>query len=230
MKIPSGMLSSRLYQRLRADLMQAVVSWTEGVAIIRQPEPPVVFVDLPSAAKMRVHHAAGDPPVRIGRFCAIHETVILMPGSQHHMESVGMYFFGRNAGVGPPEEPRALGSITIGADVWIGRDALVNGGVTIGPGAVVAARAVVTKDVAPYEIVGGVPARHIGWRFDEQIREGLLRVAWWEWPVEEVFAHVSQIQSRDVADFVSRHGGFPAASTEGEKCDVCGDRSSASLF
>jgi chloramphenicol O-acetyltransferase type B len=230
MKIPTTIFSSRFYQGLRNDLMQAVVRWTEGVAVIHRPGPSLVIVDTPSAAKMRVHHADGDPPVRIGRYCAIHETVLLMPGSQHHLDAVGMYFFGRNAGVGPPEEPRSLGPIIIAADVWIGRDALVNGNVTIGPGAVVAARAVVSKDVAPYEIVGGVPAHHIGWRFAEEIREGLLRVAWWEWPVEEVFAHVSQIQSRDVVGFVARHGGFPSAPIAAEKCDVCGDQSSASLL
>jgi acetyltransferase-like isoleucine patch superfamily enzyme len=227
MKIPNAVFSSRLYQGVRQDIMQAVVRWTEGVAVINRPRSPVVIIDTPSSAKMRVHHGAGDPPIRIGRYCAIHETVLLMPGSQHHIDAVGMYFFGWNAGVGTPEEPVVRGPITIGADVWIGRDALVNGGVTISPGAVIAARAVVTKDVAPYEIVGGVPARHIGWRFDEEVREGLLRVAWWEWPVEDVFAHVSQIQSRDVAGFVARHGGFADKPGAEEKCTVCGDQSSA---
>jgi acetyltransferase-like isoleucine patch superfamily enzyme len=229
MRIPKAIASSRRYQGLRYDIMQAVVRWTEGVAVVNRPASPVVIVDTPSAAKMRVHHGAGDPPIRIGRYCAIHETVLMMPGSGHHIDVVGMYFFGWNSGVGSLEEPAVRGPITVGADVWIGRDALVNGGVTIGTGAVVAARAVVTKDVAPYEIVGGVPARHIGWRFDEEIRQGLLRVAWWGWPVEEVFAHVSQIQSRDVAGFIARHGGFPDQPMTGEKCALCGDQSSATL-
>ena len=221
MKVPAALFSSRAYQDLRNDLMQTVVRWTDGVAIIHRPKDPVVIVESPSAAKMRVHHGEGDPPVHIGRYCAIHETVLLMPGSQHHMDTVGMYFFGRNAGVAPLEEPRVLGPITIGADVWIGRDVLVNGGVTIGPGAVIAARAVVTRDVAPYEIVGGVPARHIGWRFDDEVRAGLLRVAWWDWPVDQVFAHVAQIQSRDVTGFLVRHGGLPPTSAPTQACEVC---------
>lgn len=230
MKIAKAVANLPSVQRAREELIRAVVRWTEGVAVINRPGPPAVIIDQPSSAKMRVHYGAGDPPVRVGRYCAIHETALMMPGSQHHMDAVGMYFFGWNAGVGSREEPRVKGPITIGADVWIGRDALVNGGVTIGTGAVVAARAVVTKDVAPYEIVGGVPARHIGWRFDEEVREGLLRVAWWKWPVDEVFAHVSQIQSTDVAGFVARHGGFPDAPTAADKCDICGDQSSASLL
>ena len=229
MKGAAGVRSSRRYQDFRTGVVRTVVRWTEGVAVIARPEPPVVLVDTPSSAKMRVHYGAGDPPIRVGRYCAIHETVLLMPGSQHHIDSVGMYFFGWNAGVGTPEEPGVRGPIVIRPDVWIGRDVLVNGNVTIGVGAVVAARAVVTKDVAPYEIVGGVPARHIGWRFDEEIRAGLQRVAWWEWPVEDVFAHVNQIQSRDVAGFVARHGGFPGDPVPAGKCDVCSDRSSASL-
>jgi carbonic anhydrase/acetyltransferase-like protein (isoleucine patch superfamily) len=223
-KIPAGVFSSGLYQRFRNDLMQAVVRWNEGVAVLHRPGPPVVTVDQPSAAKMRVHHGANDPPIHVGRYCAIHETVLLMPGSQHDIAAVGMYFFGWNSGVGPREEPGVRGPITIGADVWIGRDTLVYGGVTIGTGAVVATRAVVTKDVAPYEIVGGVPARHIGWRFDEPLRAGLLRVAWWDWPVDDVFAHVTQIQSHDVAGFVARHGGFPDSAEAAEKCAVCSDQ------
>jgi hypothetical protein len=105
----------------------------------------------------------------------------------------------------------------------MGCDALVLSGVTIGNGAVVAARAVVTKNVEPYEIVGGVPARHIGWRFDEQIRQAFLKIAWWEWPVEDVLAHQAQLQSPDVAGFLARHGAtIGGASTQ--LCEICGDK------
>jgi hypothetical protein len=94
--------------------------------------------------------------------------------------------------------------------------------VTIGHGAAVAARAVVTKDVAPYEIVGGMPARHIGWRFDQPLREALLKIAWWEWPVEDVLAHQAQLQNPDVAGFAARHG-FPVDGRTQQRCGICGD-------
>lgn len=68
----------------------------------------------------------------------------------------------------------------IGSDVWVGQGALIKSGVTIGTGAVIAAGAVVTSDVAAYSIVGGVPAKHIKWRFDESIRIRLLKSQWWE--------------------------------------------------
>jgi len=76
--------------------------------------------------------------------------------------------------------------VTIGNDVWIGLNAIIMSGVTVGDGAVIAAGAVVTKDVASYEIVGGVPAKHIVWRFDESKRNMLLGQCWWDWDSEKI--------------------------------------------
>lgn len=83
----------------------------------------------------------------------------------------------------------------IGHDVWIGAQAIIIAGVTIGTGAVVAANAVVTRDIAPYEIVAGVPARKIKYRFDEPTRHRLLKSAWWELP----FGSISKLPFRDIA-------------------------------
>jgi acetyltransferase-like isoleucine patch superfamily enzyme len=69
---------------------------------------------------------------------------------------------------------------TIDSDAWIGQNAMIKAGVTIGVGAIVGAGAVVTKDVEPYSIVGGVPAKHIRYRFEKEIREKLLTSKWWE--------------------------------------------------
>lgn len=80
--------------------------------------------------------------------------------------------------------------VVTGNDVWIGHNAVVMGGVTLGDGAVVGAGAVVTHDAAPYEIVGGVPARHIGWRYDEDTIAALLRIRWWDWPHEVLKARL----------------------------------------
>lgn len=146
-----------------------------------------------------------------------------MPGSEHPLDAVTTFFFYWGMGEGEPESGLSRGPITVGNDVWMGRDALVLSGVTISHGAVVGARAVVTKDVAPFEIVGGVPARHIGWRFDEQIREELLKIAWWDWPVNKVVAHRTQLCGRGdaVVDFIARHGGKVNAMTSVEQCMIC---------
>ena len=87
------------------------------------------------------------------------------------------------------------GDIVIGNDVWIGYEAVILAGVTVGDGAVIGARAVVTKDVPPYTIVGGVPAKQIRKRFPKETISGLLALKWWDWPKERIAQNISAIQS-----------------------------------
>ena len=91
-------------------------------------------------------------------------------------------------GLGPDDDGliawRRQNRVTTGNDVWLGHNAVIMGGVTIGDGAVVGAGAVVTHDVASYEIVGGVPARHIGWRYPPEIIAAMGRIRWWDWSHE----------------------------------------------
>ena len=85
------------------------------------------------------------------------------------------------------------GDIVIGNDVWIGYEAVILSGVHIGDGAVIGARAVVTRDVAPYTVVGGVPAKKIKLRFDKETVRQLLVLRWWDWPVEKIQENLSAI-------------------------------------
>lgn len=91
------------------------------------------------------------------------------------------------------------GDIVIGNDVWIGYEAVIMAGVTIGDGAVIASRAVVTKDVPPYSIVGGVPAKIIRRRFDVETIDKLLNLKWWDWSVEKIKRNLSAIQNGEIA-------------------------------
>ena len=93
-----------------------------------------------------------------------------------------------------PEAWDNKGDIVVGNDVWIGYEAVILAGVTIGDGAVVAARSVVTRDVPPYTIVGGVPAKPIRKRFDEETVHRLLELRWWDWPTERIRANLDAIQ------------------------------------
>ena len=93
------------------------------------------------------------------------------------------------------------GDIVIGNDVWIGYEAVVLSGVTIGDGAIIGTRAVVTKDVPPYTIVGGVPAKPIRKRFDADTISELLRLKWWGWPEERIKQNISAIQAGEIEDF-----------------------------
>lgn len=77
----------------------------------------------------------------------------------------------------------------VGNDVWIGGGAIVLSGLRVGHGAVIGAGAVVTKDIEPYSIVAGVPARKIGMRFDAETIDQLLRIRWWDWPLEKIILH-----------------------------------------
>lgn len=90
------------------------------------------------------------------------------------------------------------GDIIIGNDVWIGYDAVIMAGVTIGDGAIIGTRAVVTKDVAPYSIVGGVPAHEIRKRFAPEVVERLRELKWWDWPEEKIRKAIPAIQAGDV--------------------------------
>ena len=87
------------------------------------------------------------------------------------------------------------GDIIIGNDVWIGYEAVIMAGVTIGDGAIIGARAVVTKDVSPYTIVGGIPAKSIRKRYSEETIDLLTELKWWDWPEERIAKNIKAIQN-----------------------------------
>jgi carbonic anhydrase/acetyltransferase-like protein (isoleucine patch superfamily) len=101
--------------------------------------------------------------------------------------------------------PRSKGDTVIGNDVWIGRSARVMSGVTICDGAVIGAYSVVTKNVCPYTIVGGNPAREIRKRFSDQQIAALLAIKWWNWPIEKIVECVDELSDPDVDLFIARH-------------------------
>lgn len=124
----------------------------------------------------------------IGRYASIGRNVSV--GLGHHdmsLFSTSPFFARHSAGSKMPmasDEPKRR--VVVGNDCWIGDGVMILSGVTIGTGAICAAGAVVTKDVEPYEIVGGVPAKHIGWRFQEDVRRRMAASRWWELPFEVV--------------------------------------------
>jgi virginiamycin A acetyltransferase len=127
--------------------------------------------------------AIGD--VCVGGYGAFARRITFQEGNHDTSKaSIQMRFYPKV--VGEPLEHVSDGPIEVGNDVWIGADVTVLTGVTIGDGAVVGAGAVVTKDVEPYEIVAGVPAKHRGWRFDEETRRELRDISWWEWDEERI--------------------------------------------
>jgi chloramphenicol O-acetyltransferase type B len=124
-------------------------------------------------------------------------------GGHHHTDWISSYPFSAFLeGVEPvPDTGFSKGNVIIGSDVWLCANAVILSGVTIGHGAVVANSAVVTKDVEPYSVVGGNPAKHIGYRFNEGTRQRLLASAWWDWDESEVRKIYSLLSSDRMDDF-----------------------------
>ena len=141
----------------------------------------------------------------IGRFCQIAaETKFIMNGGNHSLDGLSTYpfyiFGGDWAGrVDGESDPNVRGDTLVGNDVWIGYDALIMPGVTIGDGAVIATRSVVTKDVPPYAVVAGNPAQVVKMRFDAETIDRLLALRWWDWDVEAITAHIPEICGLDLA-------------------------------
>ncbi len=143
--------------------------------------------------------------VEIGRFCSIADDVRFIFG-EHRTDAVSTFPFEAVCFGGLPHaDARSKGPITVGHDVWIGAQATILSGVTIGHGAIIAAGAVVTRNVAPYAVVGGVPARLIRTRFKTDEIDALLALHWWDWPLEKIRENLELLQGPP-AELIARHG------------------------
>ena len=152
------------------------------------------------------HYPVNGDRLKIGKFCSIAcGAKFLFNSANHALGSLSTYtfpIFYEEWGLDRRNVADAWdnkGDIVVGNDVWIGYEAVILSGVTIGDGAVIGARAVVTKDVPPYTIMGGVPARPIRRRFDEATVETLLRLRWWDWPKEKIARNLTAIQRGEIA-------------------------------
>lgn len=148
------------------------------------------------------HYYVNRDRLSIGRFCSIAcGAKFLFNSANHSLSSLSSYtfpIFYDEWLLDPASVTDAWdnkGDIVVGNDVWIGFEAVILSGVTIGDGAVIGARAVVTKDVPPYTIVAGVPARPLRLRFSQDTIEMLSALRWWDWPAEKLRQHIGDIQS-----------------------------------
>ena len=145
----------------------------------------------------------------IGKFCSIAcKAKFLMTSGNHTMKSLSTYtfpIFYEEWGLDVSHITDAWdnkGDIVIGNDVWIGYDAIIMSGVKVGDGAIIGTRAIVTNDVPPYTIVGGIPAKVIKKRFSDDIVLKLLKIKWWDWSVEKIQANIKHIQSGNIDKLV----------------------------
>lgn len=139
------------------------------------------------------HYPINHERLIIGNFCSIAcGTKFLFNSANHTLKSLSTYTFPLFYEDWNLEKSNITtawdnkGDIIIGNDVWIGYEAIIMAGVHVGNGAIIAAHAIVTKDVQPYTIVGGVPTRLIRKRFNEEIIQELEKLKWWNWPIEKI--------------------------------------------
>ena len=148
----------------------------------------------------------------IGKFCSIAcGTKFLFNCANHSLNSLSTYTFPLFYEEWELEKSNITtawdnkGDIVIGNDVWIGYEAVIMAGVHIGDGAIIAARAVVTKDVPPYTIVGGTPAKEIRKRFDAEVIQQLLMLKWWDWSTDEIRQCLPYIMEGKMNELLTRN-------------------------
>jgi virginiamycin A acetyltransferase len=143
----------------------------------------------------------------IGKFCSFADGVIILLGGEHRIDWITTYPFSvlfEKAKLFKGH-PKSKGDVKIGNDVWIGTNALILSGIEIGDGAVIGAGSVVLKNVEPYAIVGGNPAKLIRYRFDEQIITKLREIAWWNWPISKIEEAWPLLLSSNINDFILKY-------------------------
>lgn len=153
-----------------------------------------------------IYYDAG-ATLKLGNYCSIAPGVKILLGGEHHIEYVTTYPFSLllDEAKNLSGYPYSKGNVIIGNDVWIGQDALILSGIRIGDGAVIAGRSVVTSDVEPYSVVAGNPARHIKFRFSQEVIDTMLRIAWWNWPTSEIKKAWPLLQSPNIHEFIARY-------------------------
>lgn len=151
------------------------------------------------------HYPINHDKLQIGKFCSIAcGAKFLFNSANHTLSSLSTYpfpLFFEEWGLEKKDVTNAWdnkGDIVIGNDVWIGYEAVVLAGVTIGDGAIIGTRAVATKNVPPYTIVGGVPAKPIKKRFSEETISALLEIQWWNWSKERIARNIGAIQCGNI--------------------------------
>ena len=148
--------------------------------------------------------------LKIGKFCSIAPNVTIILGGNHRKDWITTYPFPAFPLIWPEAKNiknyiTTKGDVIIGNDGWIGYGTIILSGVKIGDGSIIGAGSVVTKDVLPYTIVAGNPAREIGKRFDEETIKKLLQIKWWEWPIDKVKKEIPLLLSGNVKEFIKKH-------------------------
>ena len=170
-------------------------------------------------------HTYGNPQIRswgegtvvkIGAYCSFAGSVKIFLGGEHRIDWVTTYPFNElwSSAKEIKGHPGTKGDVIIGNDVWVGEGAVILSGVKIGDGAVVGCSSVITKDVPPYAVVAGNPAKLIKYRFNEDIVTRLLSIQWWKWDEKKVESALPFMLNSDISSFLKEAEGYVEKSHE----------------
>jgi acetyltransferase-like isoleucine patch superfamily enzyme len=157
------------------------------------------------AAHIIKHSWNLETKIHIGKYCSIADNLHIFLGGNRNMNLITKFPFSADSSHDnlfgtKGQQPISNGDIEIGCDVWIGSHVSIMSGVKIGHGSVIAAFSHVVKDVLPYEVVGGNPARHIKYLFSNEVINQLLEVAWWDWPQDKILKNITLLCSNPSKD------------------------------
>ncbi|MGQ0564417.1 MAG: CatB-related O-acetyltransferase [Gemmobacter sp.] len=183
-----------------------VLVWTKDFIAEKYPRRPDIAVGEHSYGRVKIRGTGRG--LTIGRYCSIAAGLTVFLGGQHRTDFVTTYPFNRIDTWPDAKDitghPFQRGPVNIGNDVWFGADVTIVQGVTIGDGAIIGGSAIVAKDVAPYAIHVGNPARFVRYRFDEATVAALLDIRWWDWPDEKVARATHDLMSTDIQVFIDK--------------------------
>jgi len=159
---------------------------------------------------IKIYSWGENTKIRIGKYCSIATNCHIYKGGNHRIDWITTYPFGhihketfkKYNGFG---HPMTKGDVVIGNDVWIAANVTIMSGVTIGDGAVIANNSHVVKNVEPYSLVGGNPAKHIKYRFEKEQIDELLKIKWWEWPESKVDDASPLLCSGNINEFIEKY-------------------------
>lgn len=177
------------------------ILWTQIVSKFK-PSEGLVQVGEYTYGHPRILSYSSASRITIGKFCSIAEEVVIIGAGGAHHRYWTVANFPLEIRFAKREHRNEMHAVRIGNDVWIGTRATILSGVRIGDGAIVGAGSIVTKDVPPYAIVAGAPAKLVRYRFrNEQIKE-LLKIKWWNWSLEEIVKNMDYFE--DIDEFTAK--------------------------
>ena len=148
-----------------------------------------------------------DAKLKIGKFCSIASNVKIYLGGNHNVKHITTYPFGHiHKDIFPfnnVHHPSTNGDVIIGNDVWIADNVTIMSGVKIGDGAIICNNSHVVKDVMPYSLTGGNPAKHIKYRFTEEQIQKLLLIKWWDFPEEKLNKYLNLLCNENIDNFIN---------------------------